>query len=36
MVKGKKSKIVTVYALRAYKGSRVIAPPISDSSINIF
>jgi hypothetical protein len=31
----KKSKVVAVYALGAYKGSRGIAPPFSDSSINI-
>jgi hypothetical protein len=34
MVKGKKkSKVVAVCAMRAYKGSTSIAPPISDSSI---
>jgi len=37
MVKDKKkSKVVSVYAWGAYKGSRGIAPPFSDSSIKIF
>jgi len=36
IVKGEKnSKLVTVYTLGAYKGRRGVAPPFSDSSINI-